>query len=121
MNKEISNEVMTIARTISKKKELLKDFAARIEAVQDVEAEIKELNEKKKALINADVECFALQEEIKALGKELTVAAKKAAQNTSFKPAVVKAYFTTAAKSEEAVEKVKDKGDAFKTIERLAN
>jgi len=99
--------------TILKKQELLKDLAAQIEAVQEIDEEIKELQEKRKAAILADVECYALNEEIKALNKELTKAVKTATKGVTFKPAITKAFIKAKVKSDEEVAKVKDKGHAF--------
>ncbi len=64
------------ALEISKKQELVKDYIAQLEAVQAIDAEIKELQERRKAVIAADAEIFALTNEIKELSKEFGKAAK---------------------------------------------
>ena len=109
------------ALDINKKQELLKDYIAQLEAVQAIDAEIKELQEKRKAVIAADTEIFALTNEIKELSKEFGKAAKTVSKDFSFKPAVTKAYVKAAIKSSEAVEVVKEKGNAFAFLDSKFN
>jgi DNA repair exonuclease SbcCD ATPase subunit len=105
------------ALEINKKQELLKDYIAQLESAQAIDAEIKELQEKRKAVIAADTEIFALTNEIKELSKEFGKAAKTVSKGFSFKPAVTKAYVKAAIKSDEAVVAVKVKGAAFSFLE----
>lgn len=111
--KSAAQEIQFKVETINKKKELLKEYIEMLSDIETIDAEIAELKEKRKAVIAADVECVGLQEEIKALGKELNQAAKFAAKNTSFKPAVVTAFFKAKVASEEKVDAVKKKGADF--------
>lgn len=119
--KSAAQEIEAKVREINKKQELLKDYISQLTSVESIDSQIKELQEQRKAVIAADVECAALQEEIKALNKELTQAAKFAAKNTSFKPAVVKAFFKAKAESEEKVEGVKKKGADFSFLQSEVN
>lgn len=111
------NDLKDRAQEIAKKKELVKDLTAQLEAVQEIDAQIKELQEKKKAAIAADVEIFTLNQEIKALSKEFSQAAKVVSKPFSFKAAVTKQYVQAAIKGGEAVAVVKDKGNAFNFME----
>ena len=106
---------------INKKQELMKDYIAQLEAVQEIDAQIKELQEKRKAVIAADVEIFALDKEIKELSKEFGKAAKAVSKGFSFKPAITKQYVKAAVKSDEKVNEVKVKGDAFKFLDNQFN
>jgi len=109
------------ALEINKKQELLKDYIAQLEAVQAIDAEIKELQEKRKAVIAADTEIFALTNEIKELSKEFGKAAKTVSKGFSFKPAVTKQYVKAAIKSDAAVAVVKEKGNAFAFLDSKFN
>ena len=111
--KSAANEIESKVRVINPKQELLKDYIEQLESVQTIDEQIKELQEQRKAVVAADVECAALTEEVKALSKELTQAAKFAAKDTSFKPAVVKAFFKAKVESDDKVEAVKKKGADF--------
>ena len=115
--KSAAEEIENKVREINKKQELLKDYISQLSSVAAIDEQIKELQEERKALVAADEECVALQEEIKALAKEFGQAAKFAAKNTSFKPAVVKAFFKAKVESEEKVEVVKKKGADFSFLQ----
>ena len=117
ISKEVTQDLYSRTTTILKKQELLKDYIAQLESVQEIDEQIKELQEVRKAFINADTECFAVAEEIKALNKELNQAVKVATKGLSFKPAITKAFIKAQAKSDEEVAKVKDKGNAFSYLE----
>ena len=117
LSKEVTQDLYSRTTTILKKQELLKDYIAQLESVQEIDEQIKELQEVRKAFINADTECFAVVEEIKALNKELNQAVKVATKGLSFKPAITKAFIKAQAKSDEEVAKVKDKGNAFSYLE----
>jgi len=109
------------ALEINKKQELVKDYIAQLEAVQAIDVEIKELQEKRKAVIAADTEIFALTNEIKELSKEFGKAAKTVSKGFSFKPAVTKQYVKAAIKNDEAVQAVKEKGNAFAFLDKHCN
>ena len=111
--KSAAEEIENKVREINKKQELLKDYISQLSSVASIDEQIKELQD----LVAADEECVALQEEIKALAKEFGQAAKFAAKNTSFKPAVVKAFFKAKVESEEKVEVVKKKGADFSFLQ----
>ena len=117
ISKEVTQDLYSRTTTILKKQELLKDYIAQLESAQEIDGQIKELQEVRKAFINADTECFAVVEEIKALNKELNQAVKVATKGLSFKPAITKAFIKAQAKSDEEVAKVKDKGNAFSYLE----
>jgi len=117
----IFDDLKQRALEINKKQELVKDYIAQLEAVQAIDAEIKELQEKRKAVIAADTEIFALTNEIKELSKEFGKATKTVSKDFSFKPAVTKAYVKASIKSDEVVQAVKDKGDAFKFLTNKFN
>jgi hypothetical protein len=106
---------------LNKKQELLKDYIAQLEAVQAIDAEIKELQEQRKATIAANTEIFALTNEIKEKSKEFGKAAKSVSKDFSFKAAVTKQYVKAAIKNDEAVQAVKVKGDAFKFLDSKFN
>ena len=115
------NDLKDRAQEIAKKKELVKDLTAQLQAVQDIDAQIKELQEKKKVAIAADVEIFTLNQEIKALSKEFSQAAKVVSKGFSFKAAVTKQYVQAAIKGDEKVAVVKDKGNAFSFLDKQFN
>ena len=105
------------AAEITRKKELLKDLVAQLESVSAINAEIKELQEKKKAIILSDVEIFTIATEIKALSKEFNQATKIVSKGLSFKPQITKEYVHASVKSDEVIQAVKEKGNAFKFLE----
>jgi len=107
------NDLKDRAQEIEKKKELVKDLITQLEAVKEIDVQIKELQDKRKAVIAADVEIFTLNQEIKALSKEFSQAAKVVSKGFSFKPVVTKQYVQAAIKGDEKVAVVKDKGNAF--------
>ena len=115
--KENATEIESIARVIQAKKTLLKDYIAQLDAVKVIDAEIKELNAKKAAIVAADVECFALKDEIKGLSKDFSKACKVATKELSFKAAVAKAYFAAKAVSIKRVDDVKAKGNNFSFLD----
>lgn len=88
-------------------------------AAEEIENKVREINKKQELLKDyiSQLSSVALQEEIKALAKEFGQAAKFAAKNTSFKPAVVKAFFKAKVESEEKVEVVKKKGTDFSFLQ----
>jgi len=112
-----SQDLKDRVSTINKKQELLKEYIAQLESLEDIDAQIKELQEQKKAIISADLECHTLETEIKELSKELTAAIKAATKETSVKPAIAKAFIKAKVKSDEDVAKVKDKGQAFSFLD----
>lgn len=119
--KEAAPEIELIARTIQSKKELLKDYIAQLEAVKEIDAEIKILNEKKAAIIAADEECFAIKQELKARGKELSQACRKVTKELSFKPSVTKAYFAAKVVSTKKINDIKVKGNNFSFLDNEVN
>ena len=115
------SELKDIAANLAKKQELVKDLIEQNERVQELKAQIKELQDELKAVIAADAEIVSLQDDVKCISKELKEAAKKIAKNTSFKTAMVVAFAKAAAKSDEAVSAVKVKGNAFSFLESEIN
>lgn len=115
------SELKEIAANLARKQELVKDLIEQNERVQELKAQIKELQDELKAVIAADAEIVSLQDDVKCISKELKEAAKKIAKNTSFKTSMVVAFAKAAAKSDEAVSAVKVKGNAFSFLESEIN
>jgi len=114
-------EIELIARTIQSKKNLLKDYISQLDAVKEIDAEIKELNAKKAAIVASDVECFSLKNEIKERSKEFSKAVKQATKELSFKPAIAKAYFAAKVVSVKKVDDIKSKGNNFTFLDNETN
>lgn len=111
------SELKDIAANLAKKQELVKDLIEQNERVQELKAQIKELQDELKAVIAADAEIVSLQDDVKCISKELKEAAKKIAKNTSFKTALVVAFAKASVKGDDAIDKVKVKGSAFSFLE----
>lgn len=123
--KAAAPQVFDLVKKVEHAKEVFKELASQVSGVEEIDNQIKELQEQRKALISADVDCFAAEQEIKELSKELKQAAKFAAQGTSIKPATVSAFFKAKAEDEKKKEAketkvgvVKKKGNDFAFLDQ---
>ena len=111
---EYSREVMPKFRTLAKKKEILKEWAADDEEIAQYKEQIKEMQENIKSYIE-DKEA-QLVREIKDLTTDIGLACKAAAKNSDYEAKDLKAYFKK--RSEDKVEEVVQKGVLFSGLEQ---
>jgi signal transduction histidine kinase len=113
-----TQELQAIVTQINYKKELLADIKASDEKIEKLNALIKESQEEIKALLQANVDYFTIEQEKKGLEKELKQGAKSATENTPIKPADYVLYLQALSK-EDGVAKVVAKGFAFRSLENM--
>ena len=109
-------EVSNLVKKIAYKDELLKAIKETHEVVQKKLQLIKETNEEIKALLEADLDYFTIEQERKELVKELKTAAKTVVKDRNIKPYELIAFTKASLKEEEAVQKVVQKGLVFRQL-----
>lgn len=112
-----AQEVTIIQARLTAVCELLKEYSDMHDGVQQLKTEIKEINEKIKSMLLAEVDYFALTEEKKEKTKELKQAAKTAVKEIDINPVMLVA-FIKARQKEDAVDKIKLKGSIFSRLDR---
>jgi len=115
--KQTAYELKQLAKQINYKKELAKDIAANDDKVKELLQTIKDAQDEIKALLAANEDLYSIQQEKKDLSKELNAGVKRAAKEIGVSAKDYKAFITTAAKQEEAVIKVVQKGKVFELLE----
>ena len=118
--KDSTNELEALARQISYKSDLLKDIKENDEAIEKLQATIKDVQDQIKTLLAANLDYFTIEQEKKELEKELKARAKKAVKDTCFTTALFVQYLKAKVK-EEAVAKVVEKGAMFRSLEDQSN
>ena len=113
--KSYATNLQSIVSQISHKTEIMKDIKEADEGYQKRMEAIKELQEDLKAYVLTIDDYYGLDEEKKALEKELKEGSKAACKNTWIKPADLIAFLKAQAK-EEGVLKVVEKGMTFSAL-----
>lgn len=106
---EYNQEIQPKLRSMFKKQEILKEWAADDEQVQEYKREIKALQEVLKSYIE-EVES-ELTREINDIKTDVKLAVKAAAKSSGYKAAELNAYFNARAKDK--VDDVLHKADLF--------
>lgn len=109
-----NQEIVPQFISLGTKKEILKEFMADDEYVQECLGQIKEMQENIKAHVE-DKEP-ELVREIKDLETDIKLAVSAAAKGTAYKPAELKGFF--AARAKQSVEKVVGKGELFSELSK---
>ncbi len=110
---EYNQEIQPNLRAIFKKQEIIKEWAADDEQVQEYKREIKVLQEALKGYIE-ETEA-ELTREINDLKTDVKLAVKAAAKASGYKPAELNAYFVARAK--EKVEDAFAKAELFTKLD----
>lgn len=114
---EYNQEIQPALRTLFKKQDILKEWAADDTTVQDFKRDIKELQDKLKEYV--EITESQLTREINDLKVDIKQAVKAAAKQSGYKPAELNAYFVARAK--EKVEDTLNKAELFEKLnEELA-
>jgi len=111
---EYSRELMPKFRTLAKKNEILKEWAAEDTTVLEYKVQIKALQDEMKAYIEETES--ELVREIKDLSTDIGLACKAAAKGSDYEAKDLKAYFKK--RSEDKVEEVVQKGVLFCELEQ---
>lgn len=109
---EYNQEIQPALRTLFKKQEIIKEWAADDTFLNQKKAEIKAIQEEMKKYIEETES--ELTREINDIKTDVKLAVKSAAKASGYKPAELNAYFTARAK--EAVEKTLDKAELFSKL-----